>query len=135
MIDGGLMQLISTNAGVIAAGGTFGSFLQLQTNNTYPGWTYENITDDSDSGLQFVIGMVTIRWQVDCFGSPSGQGNDAIALAEAIRKALVGFVGTLPDVDETQVNFCKLIDKHDFFDSAARSFRRMIEFEVIYFQV
>lgn len=128
------MQLISTNAGVIATGATAGSFAQLQANNSYPGWTYENITRQVNSGLQFVKGMNTIRWQVDCFGSPGGQGNDCISLAYAIENCLVGFVGVLPDVDATQVNFCELIDQHDFFDSAARSFRRMIEFEIIFFQ-
>jgi hypothetical protein len=140
VLNQGLVILINANPAVqailcgAAAGLPEGNFVQLPADKDLPTWTFTDITPKLNTTLQSTFGLRSVRWQVDCFGKRDGRGLDATRLATAIEGVLNGFQGTLSDEDSTYVSFCETTDTHNFFDKAARSFRRMIEFTVTFAQ-
>jgi len=137
MVDQGLVELVQGNATVksILGGNPAGFLFQALPNSpAYPTWVYSNVSQTLNTTLQTFKGLRTLRWQVDCLGAPSSLGVDVIALANAIEETLNGFSGILADPDSTVVSSCFVIDVRDFFNTAARSYRRMVEFEVMFSQ-
>ena len=71
--------------------------------------------------------------QIDVYGYESGQGADVLTIAQQIDAILNGFRGTLSDPNSTYVDSCFTSDKKDFpFDPDARTYRRMLEYEIWY---
>lgn len=131
MIEEGIVRLLQTTPAVSAIAPVAGFFAELPKDNPLPSWTYITVSQAITSGLTFADGLRTRRIQLDCYGFLAA---DAIALAKAIDKVLLGYTGTLPDADHTFVNVILLEDQMDFFDDARRSYRRMLEYEIVYAQ-
>src|SRR5579862_967177 len=93
-----------------------------------PAWTYRSVSQASNTTLTTSRGLAMRRLQIDCYAAAAA---DVIALADDIDKVLNGFQGTLPDPDATVVSSCFSSDVIDFFDDAPRSFRRMLEYEIL----
>lgn len=116
----GFVALVNT----AAAGGYFA---QLPKDAQLPAWTYLVVSDPSDYTLQATVELSAMRMQIDCYGQTGAQ---AITLAKAIDAVLSGYLGTLPD--GTLVQGCFRTNRIDFFDDAARNFRRMLEYQIWY---
>jgi|SRR5581483_9986258 len=130
MLEDGIAKLVQSNPAV-AAIATMGGFVgQLPENFTLPSWTQRSAGDYSEYGLQGERGLNRRRLQIDCYGSPA----EAVSLAEAIDAVLSGYKGTLPDDDSTLVYGCFQSDVMDFFDSGARTLRRMLEYRIWFFR-
>ena len=136
MLEAGLVELVMANAAVTAIAATGGFLLSLpkdQLSTVTASWSYQVISDHSVYGLRGEHGFVTRRLQVDCFSDSTHPGL-CITLAKAIDHVLSGFMGTLPDTDATMVFGCFRSDLQDFFDDAGRTYRRMLEYEIQFFQ-
>ncbi len=102
---------------------------ELPENQPLPSWTYLQVSDIPNTTLQTVTGLMTMRLQIDCYGYTPF---DAIMLSKAIDGILNGYQGTLSDPDKTYVSACIRSDRMNFFDPAARTQRRMLEYEILY---
>ncbi len=131
MIDIGLVMLV--NNGLSSPPSTIGGFfLQLPKNQPLPSWTYRGISQTPNTTLRSSTGLRQRRIQIDCYGSRLGDGSDAIELAASIDAVLNGYQGTLPDPDSTYVSSCFQSDVIDFFDDSLRTYRRMLEYELLF---
>jgi hypothetical protein len=129
VIGEGLVRLVQGTAAVSAIAAVGGFFVQLPKDASLPAWTWLVVSDNPITTLTTVRGCSRMRLQIDCYGST---GASVIALASAISAVLDGFCGTLTDSDATFVSSCLPSDSMDVFDPERRSFRRMIEYEVMY---
>ena len=128
MLEAGIVSLVQADPGVLALCPVGGFLLTLPKDLPRPSWCYQMISDHSIYCLQGEHGFVTRRMQIDCFGNVP---EDAILLGRAINKVLSGYRGTLPDPDQTLVFGCFRSDLIDPpFDAAARSYRRILEYEI-----
>lgn len=133
MIGEGIVKLVQDDADVvaIAAIADSGFMLQLPKDLTRPAWTWRSAGQTSDTTLTTARGLNMLRLQIDCFAADRAT---VIRLAAAIDAVLDGFAGNLLDDDATFVSSCFNTDMIDFFEDAPRSFRRMLEYEVLYSQ-
>lgn len=121
------------NNGLASPPSTIGGFfVQLPKDQPLPSWTFRGISMVSNTTLQCPTGLATKRIQIDVYGNADSGGADAILLSSQIDKVLNGFQGHLPDPDSTFVSSCFSSDQMDFFDDAARTYRRMQEYEVLF---
>lgn len=128
MIEQGLVQLVQGTPAVAAIAAAGGGFMgQLPKDFTLPSWTYMIVSDPVDYELLGPTSLGSTRIQIDCFAASAA---DVIRLAKAIDDVLVGFHGTLADPDSTVVQGCFRGNKIDFFDDAARNYRRMLEYMI-----
>jgi hypothetical protein len=132
MIEEGLSELIQANAGVAAIAASGGFLGQLPKGTALPSWTYITATDSSEYVLAGPEGIRERRVQFDCYGEAAA---DVINLAKAIDGVLNVFQGLLPDPDSTRVQGCFRENIIDFpQDSAARTYRRMLEYRIWFVQ-
>ncbi len=131
MIEEGIVDLVQSNAGVQAIAATGGFLAEVEKGTTLPSWSYRIVSDDPELTLTTVGGLVRRRIEISSYGN---SGADAISLAKAINTVLHGYSGTLADADHTKVDSCHRSDVMDFFDSAARTWRRMLEFEIWFYE-
>ncbi len=131
MIEQGLVQLVQSNAAVAALCSEGGFLVQLPDGHPLPSWAYTIISNKSPYCLDGTHGYTDLRLQIDVFGDGDSAA-DMIRLARAIDKVLSGYHGTLPDPDKTIVFGCFQADLRDFFNDAARNYRRMLEYELQY---
>ena len=133
MIEQGIIQLVQSSPAVAAlcpnGGGYYG---ELPPDASLPNWSFIVVFTHPMYGLLSQPGLVNMRLQIDTY-SENDNGNGTINLAAAIINVLSGYSGTLADPQATQVNAIFLLDQHDFFDAPRRNWRRLIEFEVIYY--
>jgi hypothetical protein len=132
VIEQGIVQLLTANAGVAALTPAGGGFLaELPKGQTLPSWTYRGVSNVPVArGLNVVAGLRTWHVQIDCYGYSAA---DVLALAGALGLALNGYHGTLSDGGSTIVDSAFWSDAHDpEFDSDSRTWRRVLEFEVNY---
>jgi len=135
VIEQGLVILIQESIPEDMAPGGFA--VQLPPNQITEAspmaWTYTLLGGTPVNALHTVGGLRMRRLQIDCFGLTAAH---AFTLASAVQSALDGFSGALKDPDKTVVDNCLLSEEpYDFpFDAAARNYRRMIEFELWFFQ-
>lgn len=95
-----------------------------------PSWAFRLVGGKPETTLASTLGLVPAMLQIHCIGNTA---DDAITLANRIFPILQGFRGKLPDSDSTYVDCCLLCDKEDFEeDDVARTYRRMLEFDVFY---
>lgn len=127
MVDIGISILVNSLLSSPPFNGGF--FATLPKGQSLPNWTYRSITDKPDTTLTTARGLAMRRLQIDVYGATAG---DAITMAESIDQILHGYHGTLPDADVTWVGSCFRSDIEDFFDTAARTYRRMLEYEILY---
>ncbi len=132
MLEEGIVILVNAGLGGTPNGGFEN---QLPENfSTYPTWTYRNISRVPNTTLTTFTGLQMARLQIDCYGSSTALGADCAALAKLISAILNGYQGTLADPDATFVSSCFRSDLITYFDPAARTYRRMIEFEILFSQ-
>ena len=132
MIEQGIVKLIQSGPAVIAlTAGRGGTMAELLKDETLPSWSYRVVSQVSEYTLTQRPSLVMKRFQIDAYGATGGQ---AVDLAHAIDGVLSGYHGTLTDVDSTVVNVILQTDEMDFFDDARRSWRKMLEYEVYFFQ-
>ena len=131
MIEQGLVKLVQASSTVSAICPTGGLFVELEKDQALPGWTYRFFSDHPEETLTTIGGLTRRRVQIDCYGT---SGSDVIRLAAAINQVLHGYRGTLTDTDSTVVDSISRSDLMDFFDDARRSYRRMLEFEIWFYQ-
>ena len=131
MIELGLVQSIQSDSTVAALAPVGGFFAQLPENQALPAWVYNTISESVDYLLAGPDSLVERRVQIDCYGTTAAE---AIALAAAIDRLLTGWRGTLPDPDATRVAGLFRSNLIDFFDQSARTFRRLLEYSVWFYQ-
>jgi hypothetical protein len=135
VIEQGLMLLIQSGLGSppMVSGGFLDQLPENWMSTNEYGYMYRIISlpDAKDNhGLTFSVGFEKIRFEVNCYGATAAA---KLTLARAVNTVLQGFQGFLPDPDETRVYCCMRSDIMDFpYDSSARNFRRMLEFEISY---
>jgi hypothetical protein len=127
-LESGLVLLVQADATVLALCKAGGYLAQLPPNSALPSWTQQTISEPVDYLLSGPDALVMRRIQIDVYGKDPA---DAVELAFAIDKVLSGYKGTLPD--GTRVQGCFRDNKLDFFDSEARSFRRMLDYRIFSF--
>lgn len=129
MLDLGLQLLI--NNGLASPPFQGGFMATLPQNFSLPNWTYLAVTGSvPNTGLLFVKGLNLRRQQIDVYGTQTGQGGDAIAMATQIDGILNGFAGNLPDPDSTFVSSCIRSDTEYIFDPEFRTYRVKLEYEI-----
>jgi hypothetical protein len=127
MIEQGIVELVQSDPAVATICPQGGFMVQLPDGQALPSWAYTIISSRGDYCLDGTHGYTDLRLQVDCFATLA---KDAVRLARAILKVLDAYHGTLPDPDKTIVFGCFQSDTKDFFNDAARDYRRMLEFEI-----
>jgi hypothetical protein len=128
MIESGLALLVQGNAAVSAIAATGGYALgQLPKGTALPSWTHQVIADKADYVLTGEPSLSDGRWQIDCYGNTAAE---AVQLAAAVDAVLSGYRGALPDADQTVVQGVFRTNKIDFFDDVARTYRRMLEYQI-----
>jgi hypothetical protein len=136
----GIVQLVQKNATVqsICGGSSTSGYLdELPKNAAIPNWTYMSVSNVPQYALIAQPGLVFARLQIDCYsygegGTASPQPGAVITLGEAIDAVLSGFAGTCPN--GVQVDSIFTEDKKDFpYDSASRTYRRMLEYRINYY--
>jgi len=126
----GIVKLV--NAGLSSPPSTIGGFfVELPKDQPLPSWTYLSAGQTSDTTLTSSKGLNRRRLQIDCYGTTAAE---AITLGAEIDAVLNGYAGRLPDPDATFVSSCLSTDVMDFFDDARRSYRRMLEYEILFAQ-
>jgi hypothetical protein len=130
VIEQGIQMLVQADADVLALCPEGGFLSSLPKDFPRPSWAYKIV---SSTPLSRTLGrqrqVLQERWQIDCFGdSPA----DAIRLAKAVDAILNNYSGALPDPDATVVQGIFWTDLTDFFDDVARSYRRCLEYELVF---
>jgi hypothetical protein len=134
MLEQGIVILVNTS---LSSPPFDGGYLgELPKNHPLPSWYYISISDIPDTTLTTAQGLSMRRLEINAIGgggaTQTNLGSDAINLAARIDAILHGFAGTLPDLDLTVVSSCFRSDIKDFFDPAARTNRRLLEYEILY---
>jgi len=127
MIEEGLAKLVQGNSAVAAIAATGGYLQMLPKDLKLPSWTHQVITEETDYTFLNVVDLRRRRVQIDCYANDP---DDVVALANAIDAVLSGYHGTLADADSTIVQGVFQSTAIDFFDTASRSFRRALEYDV-----
>jgi hypothetical protein len=131
MIEQGLVRLVNASTAVTTICPAGGFFASLPKDQPRPSWAYTIVSRVTDYSLAGRQQHTQIRLQLDVFGDDAA---DCINLANAIDAQINGFKGTLTDPDAMVVQGIFLADQIDFFDDTARTFRRMLEYEVHFVQ-
>ncbi|MCU1326649.1 MAG: hypothetical protein JWN34_2019 [Bryobacterales bacterium] len=129
MIEEGIQKLVQTDSAVAALCTAGGFMATLPKGTALPSWSYTTIHGAATPHLRGIDGLTEWEVQIDVFGSSP---LSTLRLAKAITRVLDGYSGTLTDADATQVQECFWTSQHDFFDDAARTYRRMLEFSIWY---
>src|SRR5277367_7060950 len=103
-----------------------GFYASLPKDPKLPSWAYNVISSSRELTLSNQKLLTFERWQIDVF---SNDGDTCIELAVAVDNVLDRYRGTLPDPDATAVQAIFRSDVTDFFDTTARNYRRMLEYE------
>jgi hypothetical protein len=127
MIEQGFVQHVQGTSAVKAIAAAGGFLAELPKDQALPSWSYTTVADSADYVLAGPVDLGSWNVQIDCYAATREQ---AVLLAAAIDAVLNGYAGTLADPDQTVVQGIFRINKHDFFDDARRTYRRMLEYEV-----
>jgi hypothetical protein len=133
MIREGLVKLAQADAGVQAfcapsGGGFFGS---LPKDQPLPSWSYSIISTVPSYTLGGRNPLTMVRWQVDLYAADP---DSVVRFGAAFDKVFNGYSGLLPDTDVTVLQGAFLTDSMDYFDDLARTYRRMLEYEIYFNQ-
>jgi hypothetical protein len=131
MIEAGISIFVQSNAAVAALCTAGGFYTELPKDQALPSWAYQFVSDVPNYTLRRRDPLTMRRLQIDCYGSAAA---DAIALSYAIDHLLDGYRGYLPDTDQTLVAGCFRSNVLDFFDDASRSYRRLLEYQLWFYQ-
>jgi hypothetical protein len=130
MIEQGLVALVQGDARVFSVCSAGGFFAELPKGQALPSWTYTFVSDVPLYSLDGPNPLAMRRLQIDSFGTVAA---DSIRLAAAIDGVLSGYAGPLSDPDHTVVQGCFRSNLIDFFDNASRTYRRMLEYELWFY--
>lgn len=131
MIEEGIYKAVQASAAVTAIAPTGGFLCTLPEDFALPSWTYQVLGSTPEVGLTIRGGLVTARLQIDCYAETPEQ---VIALAKAIDAVVLYLRGTLTDTDHTVVDSAVPAGGPDFFDDVRRSYRRVLEYDVWFYQ-
>lgn len=132
MIEAGIVSLIQASSAVAALCPNGAGFLsQLPINQALPSWSYSFISDVPTYVFEGRDKLTMRRLQIDAYGA---SGADTINLAHAIDAVLNDFRGTLTDADHTIVTGCFRANLIDFFDRDSRTYRRMLDYRLWFYQ-
>jgi hypothetical protein len=143
MLEAGLVILIQANptvAALVTGPSGFGATLPKDwlTATRTAAWTYRSINDKDPLGLRGEHGFCHKRLEVNSFGTTD---DIALTLDLAIRRTINAWSGTLSDTDPsspiapgTLVDHIEVIGQEDFYDEENRSYRRMTEYRIMYYQ-
>jgi hypothetical protein len=137
MLTDGLVALILTQTPItslIAGGNAIQPIpAPVQIAGNYPLITYQQASDLPDMTLTGTAGISTTRIVFDAL-APMNPGGYSIAraIALAVKAALGGYSGILPDADSTQVWFMEIVNVNDNFDSATLLARSSVHVMVTY---
>ena len=131
MIEAGLTQLVQADSAVHAICPVGGFLAQLPKDYTLPTWSYLMASDMPTYSFEGPNSLRSRRIQIDCYGS---DGKQVIQLADAIDAVLNGYRGTLPDGDSIVVPGCFRSNLIDFPLDQNRSYRRMLEYVIWFYQ-
>lgn len=131
MLEQGLVMLVESEIAPFAPPQT--SYLaQLPKDQATPAWTYRFVSIKPNYTLTSARpGLTMRRMEIESFANNAA---DALNLADAIDNVLSGYRGTLADPDRTVVDSCFQSDLEDFFDEERRSYRRVFEYQLWFFQ-
>ena len=130
MLEQGLVSLINSNTAVQEICVNGGYLVELPPNQVLPSWTHTTISEPQEYLLDGTPSAPTMRrWQVDSYAQTA---DVCIKLSAAIANALAGFRGRLSDPDSTGICGIFADNLVDFFDSAARTYRRCADYRVFY---
>lgn len=93
---------------------------------TFPGIVYQRISGVRDYTLAGPDGLCVARMQVTCWSTTRAASK---SLAEAVRKCLAGYSGTMTS---TVVQFVRQLDEIDGFESDPELYRTDADYEVYY---
>ncbi len=127
MIEQGIEQRLMADAGVSALVGNRIYPVVLPENCSYPAITYQLITSHETYTNDGPLGEVRARIQIDSWGKRYGQVK---AVAQAVRVALNGFTGQLPD--GTYVFEIECDDASDGFDAPGSLYRNQGDWMIYY---
>jgi len=122
-------MLVQGTPSVAAIAASGGFMTGVPKGTPLPTWEHTTVTAQPDYTLKGESGLVRRTVQIDCHGTKPA---DTILLGKAIDAVLSGYQGVLNDPDATYVHGCFQTNLIDFFDDADRSYRRMIEYEVLF---
>lgn len=137
MIEAGIIALVNSDPTVTeilsqspdGPEGGFG-FDELSKNLPLPSWAFRFFGGQRMITLLGARGWQSRRLEIHSLGS---DGDQCILLANAIDLVLNGFTGPLPDPDTVMVDYCFSVNSPiDFFDSIARSYRRVHEYRIAF---
>jgi hypothetical protein len=130
MIEQGIQMLVQADVAVLAlcpVGGFLGS---LPKDQPRPSWAFKVISSAKLSQtLSRQRQVLQERWQIDCYGDTP---DTTVLLGIALDNVLEEYSGTLSDPDATTVQWITRVDLSDFFDDAARSYRRCLEYQLTF---
>jgi hypothetical protein len=127
MIEDGIVQLVQSDAAVLAICPVGGFYATLPKGMPLPCWSYIVVSEVADYSLVARTDLTPRRLQIDTYAM---EGAEALNLARAIDNVLSAYKGTLPDTQQTVVQGCFRSNELDFFDDASRTYRRLLEYEV-----
>lgn len=132
MIDEGLVALLAADTGVqgilgFSAAGSIYQSVMPEDRTLLPCIVYQFVGGSSTPTLG-TSGVQRSRVQVDCWATTADASKQ---LADAVRKALNGYQGTLQD-GTPLLDAWILSPGTDYFSDDSRFFRRMLEFYLMY---
>jgi hypothetical protein len=130
VIEEGIALLVQGAPAVSEIAVSGGGFLAtIPKDLSLPSWTQQCISEPVDYTLDGTIGINDRHMQIDCYAEDPDQ---CLELAAAIDTVLSGYRGTLADADAITVYGCFRINQIDIFDPSSRSFRRVLEYKILY---
>jgi hypothetical protein len=131
VIEQGIVLLVQSSAEVSALAASGGYMSMLPKDMELPSWTQQTVTEPGDYTLTGSSGLCNRLFQIDVYADDPDQ---CVDLARAIDRVLDGFRGVLNDADSTVVQGIFRENMTAIFDSASRSYRRILEYRVRYEQ-
>jgi Protein of unknown function (DUF3168) len=125
---------VQTIVGVPRTDGRDGVFpVTIPKNAPLPAMVYARIAGHENDTLDGRGDLRITRFQISCYATDTStaSGYDlAAALTAAAKDAILGFHGTLPDDDGTEVDDIVLVLEQETFDAVSKNFQSLFDVEV-----
>ncbi len=109
-IEEAIFYHLTHDAGVIAIAAARGYPLMVPPETTLPAWAYQVITADGDDTHSGPSGLRMCQVQITCIGN---KYSEAMALGNAVRASLDGYVGTMGGAGGLKVNPAQVTNESD----------------------
>ena len=125
IIEEAITAHLTTTAGLAALIGTRVSPLRLPENPTYPVVTYQRISAPRIQSHTGPSGLAYPRFQFDCYATTYLRAKH---VAEQVRLALDGYVGTMGGAAGVPVSSSLIQSDRDDYDPTTRIWRISLDF-------